>query len=556
MSEVSLSSSILEVIVVSILVSTMINIFLKRYNFPTIIGYIATGTIIAYIFNLHQAVHNEHLKEIAEFGVVFLMFTIGLEFSINKMKRMKYEVFFSGTLQVTLSSLIFISIGYFLFNIPLKHAIIIGAALALSSTAIVLKLLNETGDINKRYGQRVLGILLFQDIAVIPILLIITIFAQPDKDLPTLLTQTVISAFFLLVLLWGIGRFLIEKLFDLVSYSDSNEMFISTVLLIVLGASTLAHLFGFSYSLGAFIAGMIIAETHYKHQVEADLVPFRDLLLGIFFITVGMQIDFLILKDHFWAVILLFSILVVVKVSIIYTVIRLKTTRRISIKTALALFQVGEFALAIFEIARSKDLFEPEIGQILIVTVVLSMVLTPFVLKHLSQLVDWSYGEISVDNQLPSGTQTAKNHIVVIGYSYFGQKVVHELKERMVEYIIVEHNIELVKKAQEDKEPVVFGNAAQTSILESVNIKDAMSVIVAVENPEKLHLICAAVDSLTQNSTTVVKVTRECERASLEELNLSHVIVEGDEMSSIVVAHALASHSNLLKRSPRGIGKS
>ena len=539
MNESIVETSILEVIVISILTSTFINIFLKRHNFPTIIGYIATGTIIAYLFSLHHAVHNQDLKEIAEFGVVFLMFTIGLEFSIEKMRNMKYEVFVSGTLQVTISTLIFLSIGVFLFDIPLKHAIIIGAALALSSTAIVLKLLNESGDINKRYGQRVLGILLFQDIAVIPILLIITIFAQPDKDLATLLSQTVISAMLLLLLLWGIGKYLVEYIFDLVSYSDSNEMFISTVLLLVLGASYLAHAFGFSYSLGAFVAGMIIAETHYKHQVEADLVPFRDLLLGVFFITVGMQIDFAILKDNFWSVLLLFAIFITVKITVIYFVIRLKTTRRVSIKTAIALFQVGEFALAIFEIARSKDLFEPEIGQVLIVTVVLSMVLTPFILKHISKLVDWTQNDLSNKVSWDYENKDLKNHVVVIGYSYFGQKVTTLLKANHVTYVVIEHSIELVKKAQEDKEPIIFGNAAQASILNSAHIKEAMSVIVAVDNSEKLHLICSAVDQLTHNTNTVVKVTREGEKESLKELNLTHVIVEGDEISKTIVSHAL-----------------
>lgn len=540
MNEAISETSILEVIVVAILISTIINIFLKRYNFPTIIGYIATGTAIAYIFNLHHAVHNQDLKEVAEFGVVFLMFTIGLEFSIEKMRNMKYEVFVSGTFQVTISTLIFVAIGYFLFSIPLKHAIIIGAALALSSTAIVLKLLNENGDINKRYGQRVLGILLFQDIAVIPILLIITIFAQPDKGLTTLLTQTIISASLLLLLLWGIGRYLVERIFELVNCSNSNEMFISTVLLLVLGASYLAHAFGFSYSLGAFVSGMIIAETHYKHQVEADLVPFRDLLLGVFFITVGMQIDFAILGDNIWPVLLLFTIFVVVKISVIYFVIRLKATKRVSIKTAIALFQVGEFALAIFEIARSKDLFEPEIGQVLIATVVLSMVITPFILKHLSKLVDWTQSDISTDAvSWDYNNQNLCKHVVLIGYSYFGQKVAHLLKERQIDYVIIEHSIELVKQAQEAKEPVIFGNAAQTSILNSAHIKDAMSVIVAVENPEKLHLICSVVDSLTRNTNTIVKVTREVEKESLKELNLTHVIVEGDEISKTVVNHAI-----------------
>jgi len=535
---------LLGIIVSAFFISTLLNIILKKYKFPTIIGYIATGTIIAYAFGLHSAVHNHELKEIAEFGVVFLMFTIGLEFSIDKMKSMKYDVFVTGTIQVTLTTLIFIAISVAFFDVPIKHAIIISAALALSSTAIVLKLLNENGDINKRYGQRVLGILLFQDIAVIPILLIITIFAQPNQDLSTLVMQTAGSAVVLLLLLWGLGKYVIEHLFALVSHKDSNEMFISTVLLIIMGASYLAHLFGFSYSLGAFIAGMMIAETHYKHQVEADLVPFRDLLLGVFFITVGMQIDFAVIQEYYLSIMIFFIIIVTIKVSVIYLLVHINSTKRVSIKTALSLFQVGEFALAIFEIARSKDLFDPTVGQILIITVVLSMVLTPFIIKKLSHFVDWTLHDIKPSIACSDNVTSCNDHIVVIGYSYFGQKVTSLLKEQSLDYLIIEHDLELVKLGQERNEPIVFGNAAQTSILESVQIKEAKAVIVAVENPEKLHLICSSVDDLTHNANTIVKVTREVEKEMLSDLHLTHVIVEGDEISHRVVEYALQQHPN------------
>lgn len=533
----------LGIIVAAFSISTLLNIVLKKYRFPTIIGYITTGTIITYSFGLHTAINNHELKEIAEFGVVFLMFTIGLEFSIEKMKRMRYEVFVSGSIQVTLTTIIFIFIGVMFFDVPVKDAIIISAALSLSSTAIVLKLLNETGEIKKKYGQRVLGILLFQDIAVIPILLVITIFAQPNQDLTSLLTQTLVSAIILMLLLWGLGKYVIEHLFALVSHKDSNEMFISTVLFIVIGASYLAQIFGFSYSLGAFVAGMMIAETHYKHQVEADLVPFRDLLLGVFFITVGMQINFEVIINHFSDVVLFFTIIVSVKIAVIYLLVKLNSTKRVSIKTALSLFQVGEFALAIFELARSKDLFDPVLGQILIVTVVLSMIITPLMIRRLSYLVDWSYGDSVPYPQVQPEAHDIQNHVVVIGYSYFGQKVTSLLREQSIPYLVLEHDLELVALGQSRNEPIIFGNAAQLSILESVRIEHAKAVIVAVENPEKLHLICSSVDALTHNANTIVKVTREIEKVSLSDLHLTHVIVEGDEISHKVVQLALAQRT-------------
>ena len=375
----------LEIIIFTILVSTLLNLFLKQFAIPTIIGYIATGTIIAYGFDLHQAVHNRELKEIAEFGVVFLMFTIGLEFSVKHLMKMKKEVFVYGALQVFLTAILFAFLANALFSIGIKSAIIIGAALALSSTAIVLKLLNENGDINKVYGRKVLGVLLFQDIAVIPILLMISIFSIDGGSISDLLLLTFAKAILLLAGLFVVGKYLLDPFFAAVSKTKSNEIFISSILLIVIGASYLAHVLGFSYSLGAFVAGMMIAETHYKHQVEADLIPFRDLLLGIFFITVGMQLDFKIIFENILTISLLLPALIAIKIAIIYSIFRFKSTARESLKTALSIFQLGEFALVIFELSFAQGLIDPIVGQILIVTVVISMIITPFVLKNISQ---------------------------------------------------------------------------------------------------------------------------------------------------------------------------
>ena len=344
----------LEIIIFTILIATLLNLFLKQFGIPTIIGYIATGTIIAYGFDLHEAVHNEELKEIAEFGVVFLMFTIGLEFSVKHLMKMRKEVFLYGGLQVVLTAAFFAFVANNFFSIEIKSAIIIGAAMALSSTAIVLKLLNESGDINKVYGRKVLGVLLFQDIAVIPILLMITVFSIKDGSVTDLLLLTFGKAIILLAGLYFVGKYLLEPFFHQVSKTKSDEIFISSILLIVIGSSFVAHQLGFSYSLGAFIAGMLIAETHYKHQVEADLIPFRDLLLGVFFITVGMQLDFEIIFENILTISLLLPALIAIKIAIIYTIFRFHINSRESLKTALSIFQLGEFALVIFELSYAK----------------------------------------------------------------------------------------------------------------------------------------------------------------------------------------------------------
>ena len=527
----------LGVIVSAIAIALVVNLILKRFHLPTIIGYIFTGTIIAYLFGLHDAVHNHALKEIAEFGVVFLMFTIGLEFSIEHLKKMKREVFFTGSLQILVTTVFVFVISYFVLGMDVTTSLVIGMALSLSSTAIVLKTFNETKEINKPYGRRVLGILIMQDIAVIPILLMISFFTMgDDKSVVFMIFETTIAAVVLLALLYLSGKYLLEPFLTHVSETKSDELFVGSVLLLAIGSSYMAHYFGFSYSLGAFIAGMMISETKFKHQVEADLIPFRNILLGVFFITVGMQINFTVIVDYIWIILLLLPVLMGIKYIIIYSIVRIDANKRIAFKTALALIQIGEFSLAILELARSQDLVDPTYSQILIVTIVISMVLTPLILKNLSKAAAALIPEdvMMVCNAYNVEPDT-ENHVVVLGYGRFGQAIVKELKDLHQNYVIIEHNMKFFQLGQDRKEPIVFGNAAQKHILNSVNITKASAVIVAVNNPEALHLICEAVDELTHNSKTIVTVTTENEKEMLEGLHLEHIIVETRQLAKSVV---------------------
>ena len=527
----------LGIIVSTIFIALVLNLILKRFHLPTIIGYIFTGTIIAYIFNLHDAVNNHELKEIAEFGVVFLMFTIGLEFSIEHLKKMKREVFLTGSLQIIVTTIFVFLITHFIIGLDIKSSMIIGAALSLSSTAIVLKTFNETKEINKPHGRRVLGILIMQDIAVIPILLMISFFTMNEEaSVLFMISETIIAALILLILLYVAGKYLLEPFLTHVSQTKSDELFVASVLLLAIGSSYLAYYFGFSYSLGAFIAGMMIAETKFKHQVEADLIPFRNILLGIFFITVGMQINFTVIINYIWIILILLPILMGVKYLIIYTLVRFEDNKRTAFKTALSLIQIGEFSLAILELARSQDLVDPTYSQVLIVTIVISMVLTPIILKNLSKAAAKLINEdvLMVCNAHNVKPDT-ENHVVVLGYGSFGQAIVKELNDLEQNYVIVEHNVKFFQKGQENNEPIVFGNAAQKHILNSVNITKASAVIVAVNNPEALNLICHAVDELTHNTKTIITVTNEDDKKALEGLHLEHVIVETNQIAKSVV---------------------
>lgn len=531
----------LSIIVTSLFLSLVINVILKKFHLPTIIGYIFTGTIIAYGFGLHEAVHNHELKEIAEFGVVFLMFTIGLEFSIEHLKKMKFEVFVTGTLQIVLSSLFVYLISFYIFGIEEKISFIISLAIALSSTAIVLKTLNESGQINRRYGQRSLGILIMQDIAVIPILLIIGFMSSnSNESISFILFEMVLSASLLLVLLWLISRYLLEPFFTQVINTNSDELFVTTILFLAIGASYLAHSFGFSYSLGAFVAGMLISETKYKHQAEADLVPFRDILLGIFFITVGMQINFDVIFEYVHIILFLLVSVMVLKFIIIYLIVRYDENKKTSLKTALSLVQIGEFSLALLELAKTNSLIPSVYGQVMIVTIVISMILTPIILKNISFIVDTLFKQ-KVKHEIDENSIVSsefKDHTIIIGFGGFGQNIANRLKVDGFSYLAIENNIDKYHKAKDNNEPIIFGNAVRKAILKKANIKKAKNIIVAIDNPKKLYNICKTLQEYVNDENIIVKVHSKEEKDDLESLNINNIVVEND-IVSIEVANKI-----------------
>ncbi len=524
----------LTIIVVTLLLSLIINIFVKKIHLPTIIGYIFTGTAIAYGFNLHDAVSNHDLKEIAEFGVVFLMFTIGLEFSIAHLKRMRNEVFIAGTLQILITSLIVYLIAYYLLGIDQNSSFIIALVIALSSTAIVLKILNESGEINRRHGQRSLGILIMQDIEVIPILLIIGFMSSKSSNISSVLMDMAMSAVILLLILWVSGKYLLEPFLAQIMKTNSDELFVGSVLFLAIGASYVAHYLGFSYSLGAFIAGMLIAETKYKYQAEADLIPFRDLLLGIFFITVGMQIDIVSLLSQIYLILLLLIGVMFLKFIIIFAIVRFNESKRVSLKTALSLLQIGEFSLAILELARSNDLIANPYSQVMIATIVLSMIATPIILKHLTQLTDVFIKTEEHEPENPIDSDEMQDHTIILGFGEFGRNVARVLSERGEFYLAIENNINTFHAIQRMGEPALYGNATKKEVLKKANIQHAKYVIIAIDNPEKLYHVCQIVQQFIDNSKIIVKVHSIHEKNIIAELGITNIMVENEIMSQQV----------------------
>ncbi len=526
----------LSITLLAVFLSVVLNLLLKRVNIPTVIGYILTGVIVTVFFDLHEDLASLH--HVAEFGIVFLMFTIGLEFSYRHLAKMKREVFLYGALQLGLAAAVFGVLAHFAGALSYKGAMIVGLALGLSSTAIVLKTLAESGQMHAPYGRKAVGILIFQDMAVIPILLMITIFSSQSADLGQMLWQILIDAVAVGIIIYLVGKYLLEWVLAQIARSNATEIFLASVLLIVLGAAQMAHFFGFSYSLGAFLAGMMLAETHYRYKIEAELAPFRDLLLGLFFVTVGMQIDLRAVAENAGWILLLTVVIMAIKFVTVYLFLRFFTRPRVALKTALALAQVGEFALAVFSLASANGLLEGRVTQILLASIILSMVASVFVLARVRDIADRLLPEPEPDFVRPDSAGFS-HHVILCGYGPLGRRVAEELKRQGVNYVVLEHDINRVEEGQKAGEPIFFANAANEEVLKHFEASRACAVIVAVDNAKHLRLICEAVDAVAPEANLVAKVKTRSEAELITGLDVDHVVIESEEMARLLVAEAM-----------------
>ena len=528
------------ILIITISIATLLNVFLKRFDIPTIIGYVITGFAISSIFHFAED-SKEMLFHLAEFGIVFLMFTIGLEFSVNHLKKMKKEVFLYGTLQVVLSGLLFTLLAYFAFGLETKSAIVVGFALALSSTAIVLKVLNENNQIHSGYGRHTLGILLFQDLAVVPLLLMVSFFASESESVSILLLETLASAIVVFLILFVLGKYFLEHFFKWVMSTGSEEISLVAVLLVVMGASYLAHLFGFTYSLGAFIGGMMIAETKYRYRIETDLIPFRDILLGVFFVTIGMLIEWHSIVDYGHIILGLLVGITVLKGLLIFGLLYYFVPKRTALKTAMALFQVGEFSLAILALARSNDLISTEVNPIMIITIVLSMIMTPFILKNIKRLADlFTHEPVTLRERALIGG-TYRDHIIICGYGPIGERLVKKFRERGLLYIVLEHDVKIVDRViAEGEEAIYFANAAQKMVLSHFNVNHCNAIIVTIENEIQRQLICENIASFNPDINSIVKVNNSTEEEIFSQLGMKHIINSRDTIADMLAEEALA----------------
>jgi monovalent cation:H+ antiporter-2, CPA2 family len=518
-----------------LLTSLIINTIFKRFGITPIIGYILTGAIATEVFSLKSS----HLLDTAaEFGIVFLMFMIGLEFSLEKLKAMRREVFGLGLLQIIVTTIllyfVLAALGYF----EPRVSFLIAVTLSLSSTAIVIKILKDTGKIRRNHGRSSVGILLMQDIAVVPILVMVSAIANKNQELSSILVTTFLNSLGGLAVIYFFGKYLVNRFLRAIADTQSNELFMMAVLFIVLAAASIASFFHIPYSMGAFIAGIIISESAYKHQIEADLVHFKDLLIGMFFLSVGILIDVKVIFESAHIIVPVALAIIFIKTAAAFTVSRvIGYTPRTSIKTALLTSQVGEFSFVIFTFAFNEHLIDHNLSQILSAIAICTMFATPFIAKYLSEL-SYKFAS-SKDDEIIQKTVGMHHHVVVVGFGNTGKSVVSQLVRMGIPYKAVEMQRDLVYDGQKKELNVIFGNATKATILDILNVKDAGAVIVTIDKHEDLMTISK---TIKLNYPKVNLVARAIGPRDMDELlsaGIEQVINESGEMGQRLVEMAL-----------------
>lgn len=528
----------------AIFLATVLNIILKKLGISQIIGYILTGIIISYGFHF-QGANITSLDTIAEFGIVFLMFTIGLEISFDKIKKMKEILLLNGFLQVHISAALIFIVAYFIFHLSIEISLIVSFAFSLSSTAIVLPYLKQSKDIYTPYGEKTTAILIFQDLAVIPILLLISFLTNDKLSIMEVLGSTIISAVLIISFMFLFGKKIINWLLQFSSNTRLEELFIGAVFSIVIGASLLAENMGFTYSLGAFLAGMIIADTKFRIKVESDISNFKDLLLGTFFFTVGTKIDILYFLKNIHIVVGLFLLIMIIKALVVFLIIRRKADKNTSVKSAIALCQVGEFSFAIFTLAANQGVLPIQTANFLVLISVMSMILTPFLLNNIYKISSVLAKDLyESDNIEPIDEE---NHIIVCGFSILGRVVARDLTDRNIPFVVVTNDLRQVQFATKMGYKAFFGHLEKKSVLEALKIEKASSIIMTISETYDKILICDAILKYSPETNIILKYESVEEKLMFIDLNIKKFIHAHSEVGRLLVEEAVQYCSLELK---------
>ena len=522
---------------------------------PPMLGYLAVGVVIG-PNAMALAKDSGSVSYLAEFGVVFLMFVIGLEFNLPKLRSMRKLVFGLGFAQVLLTIAGSVA-GHFLltwlfsftsraWELSWQGSLVLGGAMAMSSTAIVVKMMADRLELESEHGRRVMGALLFQDLAVVPLLVLIPALNSSGVDMVSSLAWAALKATVLLGVLLVGGQKVMRWWLTIVARRKSEELFVLNLLLVTLGLAWLTEHAGLSLALGAFLAGMLIAETEYKHQVETDIRPFHDVLLGLFFITIGMKLDWRPVLDQ-WALVLLLTLLpVLAKFVLVSTLARLfGAAPGVALRTGLYLAQAGEFGFVLLTLGAERQLIDPLWLSPVLASMVLSMLATPLLILYSNRIVmrlsasDWLMQSVAMTS-IAKRSINAEAHIIIAGYGRSGQNLARLLEGERIPYMALDLDPDRVRQAAAAGQSVVFGDAARLQSLMAAGLARASAVVVSYHDTPSALKILRLVQAHAPKVPVIVRTLDDTDIERLRAAGATEVVPEAIEGSLMLASHALA----------------
>ncbi len=545
----------LQDIVVILGLSIFIILGFQKIKLPSILGFLLAGIIAGpYAFNLISS--REEVELLSEIGIIFLLFVIGIELSLKGLASIKKIIFLGGGLQVGGTILITALISYFT-GLPWHTSIFLGFLFSLSSTAIVLKLLQEKGEVSAPHGRIGLGILIFQDIVVVPMMLFTPLLAGETPNVLGTVTVMVIKIIAVLIIVYLLAKYVVPKVLGWVVKTKNQELFILTVVVLCFGVAWLTSTVGLSLALGAFFAGLIISESDYSHQATANVLPFREIFISFFFISVGSLLNLQFFGQHVFIILLLVIGVVLMKMIIIgLTVLVLRYPLRTILMAVFSLFQVGEFSLLLSSVGRESDIIPENIYQYFLAISIISMGITPFFISNAEK---WTYAILkapissAVRKRLENIKKSTKahedfseenlhDHLVIIGYGINGQNISKAAKKAEIPYVILDINPDTFEKAKISKEPVIFGDATNNTILKHAHVQEARVIVIAISDANATKKILTNIRQFTQTATIIVRTRYVREIEDIFKLGADEVIPEEFETSIEIFTRVLKKY--------------
>ncbi|HTU65490.1 MAG TPA: monovalent cation:proton antiporter-2 (CPA2) family protein [Steroidobacteraceae bacterium] len=542
-----MTDSPLPLILVLLAASVFVVTLARRLGLPSILGYVTVGLVLGpHAIGVFPESEATHL--LAELGVVFLLFTLGLEFSWPRMVALRREVFGLGSLQVFGTAAAVALIAH-AFGIPWAQSIVLGGVVAMSSTVLILQLLTERAELNRTHGRLAFSVVLFQDIAVVPFLALAAALDPAGEEFTIGGALSLVGAGTLAVLVvLAAGRWLLRPLLYVIANSRLRELFTLAVLLVALASAWASQLAGLSMALGAFLAGMMLAETEYSHQVESVIRPFRDILLGLFFISVGMLLDVRALWDELALILALLVSMVILKAVIAGAATRLFVDNNFrAIRTGVTLAVGGEFGIALLTLLLQHDAIDPEIAQPMLVAVVLGMVLAPVIISNNKRIARLLLGErgppkTAIEREdVVTQAVARREHVILCGFGRVGQNVARVLEAQGFEYIAIDLDPVRVRHARQMGQPVVYGDSADEQVLEEVGLAKANAVVISFSDNRTSLAILRSLRRLRSDVPVLVRTPDDSRLHELKAAGATEVVPEAFEASLMLASHVLMS---------------